>query len=142
MLEGDVALLQRLEHAAAEAQLAVHHILFHSDGGKSFFARNAGDRAAHMALVRSDDHGAGVIRLVGVANVDRDAGHAHRENRVLVQHARAHIGKLAQFAVGDDVDALGALDDARIRHQKARNIGPVFIKLCARRARDDRAGDV
>ena len=61
---------------------------------------------------------------------------------VLVQDRRAHIGKLAQLAVGDIVDDVRMLDDARVGRQHAGHVRPVLIQLCAHRAGHDRARHV
>ena len=66
----------------------------------------------------------------------------HGENRILVQHGRAHIRQLAQLAVGDELDRLRFADDARVGHQEARHVGPVLVQVGHHGARDDGAGDV
>ena len=49
---------------------------------------------------------------------------------------RAHIAELAQLPVGDGVNAHRILHDARIRHQEAGDVRPVFIDI-----RMDRTGN-
>ena len=88
------------------------------------------------------NHGTGVGGVVGVAYVGGDASLVHGEDGVLVQNRRAHVGKLAQLAVSEALDAGGVFDDARVGHQKAGNIRPVFIQLRLRRARHHRARDI
>lgn len=52
------------------------------------------------------------------------------EDGVFVKHGRAHVGKLAQFGVGNVGDRLRIANDARIGHQESGNIGPVFVDIC------------
>ena len=143
MLKGNPLLLQRLQQAAAEADFRVHHRLFHVDDRKILVPRDAGDGVFALVILRLvADHRARLIRVVRVADVRRDARDAHRENGVLMQHACAHIGQLAQLPIGHIADRLRVADDARVSHQAAGNIRPVFIHVRVDRARDNRARDV
>ena len=83
-----------------------------------------------------------VLRGIGVFDMNRNTGLFHGENGVLVQNGCAHVGKLAQLAVGNDRDILRLIDNTRIGDHKAGNIGPVLILVRSRRAGDDRAGDI
>ena len=88
------------------------------------------------------DPGSLVIRRVGIADVDRNPCFSHREHCVLMKHAGAHIGKLAQLTVCDRLDRLRILDDARICNEKARHIRPVLIAGGMYRTRHDGSRDV
>ncbi len=59
-----------------------------------------------------------------------------------MQHAGAHVGQLADFGVGDFRHRPRLVHDARVRHQQARDIGPVFVEHRARRARGDRTAHI
>ena len=54
---------------------------------------------------------------------------SYGEDGIFVKNARAHVGKLSEFFVGDRLDNLGILDDPGICDQKARYVGPVFIDI-------------
>jgi len=93
-------------------------------------------------VLASDNPGAGVVRVVGVADVDRDARGADGEDGLGVQHGGAAVAQLAQFAVGEAVDHRGVLDNPRVGGQQARNVGPVFVDRGVDGAGDHGAGDV
>ena len=56
-----------------------------------------------------------------------------------MQHGRPHIGKLAQLLIGNGANHARIFHHARIRHQKAADIRPVFIKIRFRGTRHDGA---
>ena len=59
-----------------------------------------------------------------------------------MQDAGAHVRELAQLAVSDRADALGIAHDARISHQEAGDIGPVFIHVRMQAFGEDAAGNI
>ena len=59
-----------------------------------------------------------------------------------MQDAGSHVRELAQFAVGDGADRLRIADDARVCHQEAGDVGPVFIEIRVQALGQDRTGDV
>ena len=143
MLERDAVVSEDLQQMGHEADLAVHHGFFYVHAAEALVPGDAGDLAlVRVGRERRDDEGAGILRPVGIADVDGDIRAAVREDRVLVQDRRAHIGKLAQLAVGDIVDNVRMLDDARVGRQHAGHVRPVLIQLCAHRAGHDRARHV
>ena len=79
---------------------------------------------------------------VGVLDVDRDARLADGEHGLVVQHGRAHVGQLALLPVGDLLDGAGVLDQARVGHQQAGNVGPVLVHGGMDGAGDDGPGHV
>ncbi len=143
VLKGDVVRGEDIQHLGAEADLTVHHILFDQDGAEALMTGDAGNGARRGVLrhVR-DDQRAGIFRVVGVADVDGDVRALHRENGVFMQDGGAHVGKLAQFAVGDDVDRARVVDDLRVRGEHAGDIGPVLVNIGVDSAGDNGAGDV
>ena len=71
MLKRDAELLQHLQNAAAEAQLAVHHGLFDGEQGEVLMARDTGDGAGGFAVLRIEhDHGARRSGVIGIADVN------------------------------------------------------------------------
>ena len=59
-----------------------------------------------------------------------------------MQHRSTHIRKFSELFVGNLADLLRIFDDARVSHQKARNIRPVFVNVRGHRARYQRARNV
>ena len=117
MLKGNAQLFKHRQNPAAKAKLRVHLVLFQMDDGKAFFAGNAGNASVVVLRLRQN-HGAGVLWIVGIFHIDGNPAFLHRKNAVLMQYGGAHIGKLPQFAVRDLGDGAGVGDDAGIRHQK------------------------
>ena len=70
---------------------------------------------------------------VGVADIQRNVLLSHGEHRALVQHLRAHIAQLAQLVIGYALDGVGIIDDARIGHEYARYVRPVFVHVRVQR---------
>ena len=143
MLKGNILLFQRLKQPAAKADFRVHHRLFHVDDSEILVARDARDGVFAFVILRlvADDR-ARLFGMVRVADIGRNARNAHREDRVLMQHARAHIGKFAQLAIGDIANRFRIAHNARIGHQTAGNVRPVFIHVGLNRARNNRARDI
>lgn len=83
-----------------------------------------------------------MVRLVRIADVERDILLAHREDRHFMQHLRAAVGKLAQLAVGRALDGARMIDDAGIGHQNAGDIRPVFVDIRIQRRRGQRTRDI
>ena len=44
-----------------------------------------------------------------------------------MEHAGAGVGEFADFAVAHVFDGQRIFDDARVCHEHARNVGPVFV---------------
>lgn len=59
-----------------------------------------------------------------------------------MQHLRAAVGKLAQFAVGRALDGARMIDNTGIGHENAGDIRPVFIDIRIQRRRGQRARDI
>ena len=98
MLKGNAQLFKHRQNPAAKAKLRVHLVLFQMDDGKAFFAGDAGD-ASMVVLRLCQNHGAGVLWIVGIFHIDGNSAFLYRKNAVLMQYGGAHIGKLPQFAV-------------------------------------------
>ena len=115
-------------------------LLVDDKGNKAFFAGNSRDRRTLSGIPRN--HGAVVVRLVGVADIDGDSAVLHRQNAVLMEHVRPHIGKLAQLFIGDAFDRLRIFRQSRVRRINAGNIRPVLINLRIQKSCKIRACDV
>ena len=83
-----------------------------------------------------------MVGVVGVADVERDVFLAHGEHRPLVQHLRADEAQLAQLVIRDALDRQRIGHDARVRHEDAGHVRPVFVHVGIERRRRERAGDV
>ena len=142
MLKGDAVLFEDLQHLAAEADLGVHHVFLYVDRHEAFLARDAGDGIIRAVAGAGHDHRPFVLRTVGVADVDGDARLAHREDGVLMQYGRSHIGKFPQLPIGDDADHRRIFDDPGIRNQEPGHVRPVLVQIRAHRFRHDGASDI
>ena len=55
-----------------------------------------------------------------------------------MQHLRAHVAQFAQLVIGDALDGVGVFDYARVCHEYAGNIRPVFVDVRSERRRGKR----
>ena len=135
-------IFKHLKYFPTEADLGVHHCFFNSDRGKAVCAGNTCDRVFRLAACAFDDKSTFVFRLVRIADIDRDARLAYREDRILVKYAGSHVGQLAQLFVGDRLDRFRVLDDPRICDQESGYICPVLIEICSDRKSYQRTCDI
>ena len=143
MLKANLAFLERLKETAAKADLGIHHILFDRNDRKASLTCNSRNDVLRDRLGRMrNDHRSLIVRTVGIADVDRDSRIADREDRILMENGCSHVGKLAKLLVGDRFNHARILNKTGIRHQKARNVGPVLVKIGVYRACNDRARDI
>ena len=128
----------------AERRGGVHVALEHREDREVAPPGNAGDRALELAFAFDvlHDERAGLVRPVRVADVQGNAFFLDRQNGFLVQHRSAHERHLAQLGVGDAGNGPGILHNARIGHQYAGNVRPVFVYVRVHRGCGERAGDV
>ena len=129
------------EHAAAKANFLVHHGLFDVDHREALTACNTRNRELCAFRSRAND-GAGVFRAVRVADVDRNLLGAARSDGFIVEHACTGVSKFADFAIAHVFNRERAFDDARVSHEHARNVGPVFVLGSVNAVCKDSAGDV
>ena len=133
MLEVDVVVIEDVKNFSHEPPLAAHHVLVKRHNREIAAARNSRDNVVLFAAIVLRNLGsnecARVFRLVCVSDVNRNVRHSCRINRILMQNARAHIRKFSKFLVGNRTNLLRIFDDSRVRHEEARNIGPVFIHI-------------
>ena len=114
------------EHAATETDFLVHHGLFDVDHREALAAGDTRNRELRFFRSGADD-GARVFGAVRVADVDRNLLRAARGDGFVVEHACAGVGEFADFAVAHVFDGQRIFDDARVGHEHARDVGPVFV---------------
>ena len=143
MFKGHTVVFKHLQHLAAETDFAVHHVLFHGDNAVSLVAGDTGD-GGNGNLVGSvlADHGAGMIRLVGIADIGGDAGLVYREHRILMQDGSTHVAQLPQLLIGDGGNFRWVFNDPGVRHQETGNVGPVFIHIGIHRTGNQGTGNI
>ena len=142
VVEADPQILQDGQGPADESDLAVHHALVNVDDREGLLAGDAGQDPPVVIGGLGGDDGAGILRGVGVADVDGDAGLADREDGLLVEDARAHVGQLPQLHIGNVFDRSWIIDDPGVGHQKAGHIRPVLIDRGPGRPGDQGAGHI
>ena len=84
-----------------------------------FFTGNTGNRVFQFLAGTLYDQGSLCLRIIGIADIDRNAGLSYREYRILMQYAGSHVGELAEFTVSDRLDRLWIVDDPWICDQKS-----------------------
>ena len=141
MLERHVVVFQDFEYSSTETALLIHQIFLDHNRRKTDTSRNADNRRFADFAVRNDAR-AFIVGRVGVLDLNRDSGFAGGKNRRFVQHARTRIRQFAQFAISHFSNRLRVFHHARIGHQKAGNIRPVFVNRSANRARHNCARNV
>ena len=129
------------EHATTKADFLVHHGLLDVDHGEALAACNTRDRELRAFRSRAND-GASVFGAVRVADVDRNLLGAARSDGFVVKHACAGVSEFADFAVAHVFDRERIFDDARVSHEHARNVGPVFILGSVNTVSEDGARDI
>ena len=135
--------LKHLEHLPEHAHARGHAGFGDGDDGVVFLARDAGDEPPVVHIVeRLHDERSGVIRGVGVADVERDVLLAHGEDRALVQHLRTDEAQLAQLVIRDALDRQRVGHDAGVGHEDTGHVRPVFVHVGIERRGCERAGNV
>ena len=143
MLESNAVFLKDFKHTASVADLRVHKIVLNGEYREAASARNTcDDMLAVVIRSRCDDHGSVVAGTHSVSDIDRDARDPYGEDGVLVKNGRTHIRELAKLTVCNRLNGAGILDYSRVSHHKARDVCPVFVKVCARRTCYDRACNI
>ena len=144
IVHGDVVALQDGEDLPQHANLVAHAPLGQGDDGEVLLAGNAGDEPVRIgvALKALLDHGAGILRGVGIADVQRDVLLPHGEDGALVKHLGPGIAQLPELVVGDLGDGLGIVYDPGVRHQDTGDVGPVFIDVGIQGRSGQGAGDI
>ena len=108
---------------------------------KATTAGHARNLAAFGVVCRTDDR-TSIVRPVCVLDHERNARLLYREYRILVQDACAHVGKLAQFGIGDMRNGQRIVHDAGVGRQKARHVRPVFVQVRTQTTRHDGSGNI
>ena len=123
---GEAFAFKHGEHAATETDFLVHHGLLDVNHGETLAAGDTRNRELRFFRSGADD-GTRILRAVRVADVDRNLLRAARGDGFVVEHACAGVGELADFAVAHVFDGQRIFDDARVSHEHARDVGPVFV---------------
>ena len=142
MLDADSVILKGLQNLAAEADLRVHHILGDQYGTEILLSGNSRDGIAGFLAGALHNPCAVILRLVRILDVDRNALVTHRDDGILVQNARTHIGKLAKLLIGNGADRRRRIHNSRICHKESGHIRPVFIDADVTGPRNNGACDV
>src|SRR5690606_20007560 len=142
MLDADAPVLENAQQLAGEPDLFVHHVLLDAEHGKILLAGHAGDVVLGDGGQLGNDHGSGIVRTVGVADVDRYSDLPHRGDGLVVENTGAHIGQLPDFAVAHLVQGVRVLHYARIGHEQPGNVGPVLVQFRHHRAGHDGDGNL
>ena len=143
MLNGSVVSVQNLQRLA-QGHAGVHIPLQYGENGEVPPPGNAGDEALNRLLLLNavHNHGARILRPVGVSDVQGNALFLHRQDGFLMENRRTHEGQLPQLRVGDMGNGAGIGNNLGISHQYAGDIGPVFIHIGVNRGGAQRAGNV
>ena len=119
MLEGDSVFFKCLQHSAAKTDLSIHHIFFDIDRAEALLAGDTGDHIFGFLTGAAYDPGTGILRLIGVTDIDGNTLLTYREDGVLMQDAGSHIGQLTKLTVGDDFDNFRIINNSGISDQEA-----------------------
>ena len=132
--------LQRLTERVAR----MHVMLLERDYREVLPARDACYETvvAVLSVNVPDYHRSGILRAVGVSDVEWYPLFAHRLHGLFMQHCRAHEGKLAKLGIGYLLDRLRVINNARIRHKYAGDIRPVLVHIGVNCNRREGAGYV
>ena len=75
------------------------------------------------------DHSTGLFRFIGVPDIDGDLHAGSGQDRVGMEHGRAHIGKGTQFPVAHIGDGFRLAHNSGIRRVQTGYIRPVLIEI-------------
>ncbi len=142
MFEGNAVILKRLQNLSSKPDLRIHHGFLNIDRAESLLSRYPRNHVSRFLTGALHDPGALIRGPVRVADIDGNPLSPHRENRILVEHARAHVGKLPQFPVGYGLYGLGIFNDPGISDQKSRHVRPVLIHVRLHRSGHNRSRDI
>ena len=132
VLDGNVIALEDRKRTAHKADTGLGAVAGDVDGDKTALAGHAGNDGLCLTLIsRLANDSAGVLRRIGVLDDQRNTSLAHGEHSFLVQNARTHVRKLAQFLVGNAGNGLSLGHDARIGRVETRDVGPVLVQIGA-----------
>ena len=110
MFDRDPLIFKDFQHLAAETYLCVHHSFLNIYRAEAFLSGDPCDRVFRPSAGVFYDQSTLVFRLVGIADMDRNPFLAYREDRVFVEDAGSHIGKLTKLFICDRLDHLRIFD--------------------------------
>ena len=145
MLHLHAAGLQHFQRFPDDARIGGNVLLIDRQHRKASAARNAGDDAVGVAFLAADalqNHRARILGAVSIADIKGNVLLLNRQNRLLMQHGRAHVGQLTQLLIGNIRNGARLFDHLGISHQDARYVRPVLIDIRIQRVGHDCAGNV
>ena len=142
MFERKIIILKYLQNFSAKSDFGVHHIFFNINRCKAFLTCNTGNCMLRFTACAFYNPCAQIIRLICVADIDRNALFTYRENSIFMQYRCAHVRKLTQFLICNCFNRFRILDNSRICHKETGNICPVLIYIRMDSLCHDRACDI
>ena len=146
VLQHQLILFQHLQNPPQHAHLIAHAVFGDGDNGEILPSGDTRNEVSVQALLRLveglHDHGARMLRLIGVADVQGNILLPHREDGPLVKHLGSDVAQLPQLRVGNALNGQRVLHNPGVRHEEARHIRPVFIHIRVQGRRRQGAGDV
>ena len=142
MFNGNSVVFKYLKDFPAETDLRVHHCFFNRNSSETVCSGNTGDRILRLTTGCFYDQSSLVLWCICILDVDRNTGFSYREDRILVEYAGSHVGKLTKFFICDGFDRFWIFYDSRIGNQETGNICPVLIQICLDCLGYERTGDI
>ena len=91
MLEGNSVVLKCLEHASAETDLGVHHVLFNVYGAEALAACDTCDDVIRGSAGVLNDESTGILGSVCIFDIDWNTGLSYREDGILMEYGSTHV---------------------------------------------------
>ena len=114
MFEGNTVFFKGLQNLSAETDFGVHHVLFNIYRAEALLAGNTRDNIFGFLAGAAHNPCTFICGSIGIPDIDGNALLTDRENGIFMQNGCAHIGKLAEFLVGDNFNDLRILDNTGI----------------------------
>ena len=97
MLNADSVILTDFQCTADNTNLIRHMIFINGDNCEVFLPCDTGDHLLTWMIVFFHNDRTALLRVVGIQNIDWDVFFLYRENCLLMQNTRPHIGELTQL---------------------------------------------
>ena len=95
MLYGNTVLLDYGKHLTDKSDFSIHHGFFNVDGAEILLSGNSGDDKSGLFQGIGHNHGAVILRCIGIFDLDGNSLFSYRENGILVENTGSHIAKLS-----------------------------------------------
>ena len=129
MLEGKPLLFKHFKNFTSKANLRIHHVFLNAHYSKALLASYTCDYILRLTRCALNNHCSRILRLVGIADINRYTFLADRKYGFIMEHSRTHVRKLSQFFICYSHNRLRIVNDSRIRNKEARYICPVLVKV-------------